>query len=87
MSETPSSVRNLVEQALATYDISITGELSLDSVGQNEYEVEVPFEGEMILEEIYENYGPLLYNKEEGELSLKGVRDGKLLLTVKPGSE
>ena len=41
----------------------------------------------MIIEEIYENYGPLLYNKEEGELSLKGVRDGKLLLTAKPGSE
>jgi len=34
------------------------------------------------------NQGLLLYNKsDEGELSLKGLRDGRLLLTAKPASE
>lgn len=78
-------IRELVETALDTYGISVTGDLSTETVSEGTYEVEVPFRGEMIIEDVYSNQGPLLFNKTEyGELSLKGVRDGKLLLIAKP---
>jgi hypothetical protein len=88
MTETPQSVRNLVEAALATYDVSLSGQLDTVETGDGVYEVEAAFEGEMILEEVMSNQGLLLYNKSnQGELSLKGLRDGRLLLTAKPASE
>jgi hypothetical protein len=80
-----TEVRRLVEQALETYDISIDGDIDTTAVGDG-YEVKVPFRGEIILETVYSNQGSLLYNKKEGEVSLKGVRDGKLLVTAKLSS-
>lgn len=88
MTETPQSVRNLVEAALATYDVSLSGQLDAVETSDGVYEVEAAFEGELILEEVMSNQGLLLYNKSnQGELSLKGLRDGRLLLTAKPASE
>jgi hypothetical protein len=88
MTETPQSVRNLVETALATYDVSLSGQLDAVETSDGVYEVEAAFEGELILEEVMSNQGLLLYNKRnQGELSLKGLRDGRLLLTAKPALE
>lgn len=88
MTEPPQSVRNLVEAALATYDVSLSGQLDAVETSDGVYEVEAAFEGELILEEVMSNQGLLLYNKSnQGELSLKGLRDGRLLLTAKPASE
>ena len=88
MTETPQRVQNLVENALATYDVSLSGELNTVETGDGVYEIKAAFEGEIILEEVMPNQGFLLYNKSnQGELSLKGLRDGRLLLTAKPASE
>jgi hypothetical protein len=76
-------MRSLIEQSLATYNISVTGEIETSSTMSNEYEVEVPFDGELILDNVYENQGSLLYNKKDGEVSLRGIRDGRILLEVK----
>jgi len=88
MTKTPQNVRNLVESALSTYSISVNGELDTVEKSDGVYEVKAGFKGEIILEELMSNQGLLLYNKsDEGELSLKGLRDGKLLLIAKPTSE
>lgn len=79
----PSDVERLVEQGLDTYDISVTGDVTVSSVSGNEYEAEVPFTGELIIDEAFANQDSLLYNKDPGELTLKGIRDGRLLLTVR----
>lgn len=76
-----SDVRNVLEQGLATYDISVTGDLHIVSRNDLKYEVEVPFGGELLLDETLANHGPLLYNRD-GEIAWKGVRDGKLYITV-----
>lgn len=60
-----------------TVDRDIIG----SAVSDTKYEVEVPFTGELLLDDPLLNYGPLLYNKE-GEIEWKGLRDGKLLLKV-----
>lgn len=84
MSESaPSDVERLIEQGLDTYDISVTGDVTVTSVTDNEYEAEVPFTGKLIIDDTFANQGSLLYNKDPGELTLKGVRDGRLLLTVR----
>lgn len=81
------AVHDLVEVALDTYEISIDGDLDIEAVDDGSYEVEVPFTGELLLEELVSNYGLLLFNKaERGELSLKAVRDGRLVLTATPAS-
>jgi len=83
MADRTSDVRELVERGLKTYDISVNGEIEPSKIGNEEYEVEVPFEGELLIDETFANQGSLLYNKTEGELQLKGVRDGRLLLSVR----
>ena len=79
----PSDVQRLVEQGLDTYDISVTGDVTVSMLTDNEYEAEVPFTGELIIDETFASQGSLLYNKDPGELTLKGVRDGRLVLTVR----
>lgn len=79
----PSDVRLLIEQGLETYDISVDGEIKSSEIDTGEYEAEVPFKGELLIDDTFSNQGPLLYNKSEGELQLKGVRDGRLLLLVR----
>lgn len=84
MSESaPSDVQWLIEQGLNTYDITVDGDIAVTSVDEDEYEAEVPFMGELIIDEAFANQGSLLYNKDQGELVLKGVRDGQLLLTIR----
>lgn len=77
----PSDVRDVIEKGLGTYGISLDGEPVLVSQEESTYEVQVPFTGELLIDETLANYGPLLYNKE-GEIMWKGVRDGELLITV-----
>lgn len=85
MDTAPDHVHDLIEAAFATYDVAIEGELTAEEVQEGIFEVDVPFSGEMDFEEVTANQGFLLYNKSnEGELSLRGVRDGKLVLTAKP---
>lgn len=79
----PSDVERLIEQGLDTYDIAVDGDITVTSVADNEYEAEVPFTCELIIDEAFANQGSLLYIKDPGELTLKGVRDGQLLLTVR----
>lgn len=85
MDTTPDRVQDLIETAFATYNVAIDGKLSAKEVQEGVFEVDVPFSGEMDFEEVTANQGLLLYNKSnKGELSLTGVRDGKLVLTAKP---
>jgi hypothetical protein len=67
--------------------VSVSGALQVSKDGENVYEVAVPFDGELILEDVYTTQGALLYNKSEGEVSLKGIRDGKLLVVVRTSSD
>jgi len=50
MTETPQKVRDLVESALATYNVSLNGQLNTVETSSGTFEVEAEFEGEMILE-------------------------------------
>lgn len=85
MNTAPERVQTLIEAAFATYNVAVDGELTAKEVQEGVFEVDVPFTGEMDFEEVTSNQGLLLYNKSnEGELSLKGVRDGNLVLTAKP---
>lgn len=77
----PDDLRDAIEQGLSTYDISVDGDLEVTDQ-EDGYEVEVPFTGELLIDETFANQGSLLYNKE-AEVVLKGVRDGKLLVTVR----
>jgi hypothetical protein len=69
--------KQIIEEALSTYDISVDGKITAGEV--NEYEV--PFEGKLLLDEVYSNQGSLLYNKNK-PVAIKGVQDGRLILTV-----
>ena len=66
-----------------TYDIVVDGDINIMSVAGDEYEAEVPFTDKLIIDETFANWGSLLYNRNPDELTLKGVRDGQLLLTVR----
>jgi len=82
MTETvPSDVRDVVEEGLRTYGVDIDGEITVVEHDGAEYTVEVPFSGELLVDEVLANQGTLLYNKE-GEIDWSGVRDGRLVLTV-----
>jgi hypothetical protein len=86
MPTAPDAVEELVQVALDTYDIDVVGEMTAEELDDARYEVEVPFEGELLIEEVTGNYGGfLLFNKDEyGTLEWKGARDGMLLLTAEP---
>lgn len=82
MTETaPSDVKDVLKKGLATYDIDIVDNVKVISSHENKYEVEVPYNGELLFDDVLSNYGTLLYNKE-GEVEWKGVRSGKLVVTV-----
>ena len=78
----PQGLKEAIESCFETWELEVDGEIS--SVKENDsYEAEVPFRGELLVEEaLRDGHGDLLYNKE-AEILLKGVRDGNLLLAVK----
>ena len=63
----PSDVRDVVEKGLRTYGVDIDGEITVLEHDGAEYTVEVPFSGELLVDEISTNQATLLYNKE-GEI-------------------
>ncbi|SDD54819.1 hypothetical protein [Natrinema hispanicum] len=82
MTETaPSDVKDVLKKGLATYDIDVVDDVKVISSHEDKYKVEVPYDGELLFDNILSNYGTLLYNKE-GEIDWKGVRSGKLVVTV-----
>ena len=60
----PSDVRDVVEKGLRTYGVDIDGEIAVVEHDGAEYTVEVPFLGELLVDEVLANQGTLLYNKE-----------------------
>ncbi|WP_126665167.1 hypothetical protein [Haloterrigena salifodinae] len=78
----PSELEGAVEKCFETWDLAVDGEITAEKEG-NGYEASVPFSGELLVEEaLRDGHRDLLYNKE-AEILFKGVRDGKLLLTIK----
>lgn len=86
MSTAPGAVEDLVQAGLNSWDVTVSGQVTAESVDDGTYEVEVPFEGELLIDDVTSNYGGfLLFNKQEyGTLFWTGVRDGRLLLTAEP---
>lgn len=78
----PENLEDAIRSCLKTWDLETDGELS-SVKEQDGYETEVPFKGELLVEEaLHDGHGNLLYNKE-AEILLKGIRDGNLLLIIK----
>jgi len=68
---------------LDTYDIVVDGDITIMSAAGDECEAEVPFTDKLIIDETFADRGFLLHNRNPDELTLKGVRDGQLLATVR----
>jgi len=78
---TQEDVREAVEIGLGTYDVEVVGDIETTEIDEGQYNVRVQFSGELLFNDVLENHGQLLYNKE-AEIMWDGVKDGKLVLTV-----
>lgn len=57
-------VRDLIEAAFAIYNVAIDGIFTAEDIQRGIFEVDVPFSGEMDLEEVTTNQA-LLFNKSD----------------------
>lgn len=75
-----SSIHLAIQTCFDTWGLNAE-EITVLNNQTNTKEVTVKFTGDLIFSEFFDEHGPLMYNKNL-EITLKGVTDGCLLLTV-----
>lgn len=81
----PEGIEQAVRQACASFDITIRGgpsAVETTSTGAETYKATVPIEGQVLLEDVLDDQGPLMYLNDGIEVQWKGVTDDGLLLAV-----
>lgn len=76
-------IGSIITEALQTWGVIAT-DIELKEEGDGEWEAAVDIAGELLLDEVLDDHGTLLYNKE-AEIHLRGFRGDRLLLHVRTG--
>lgn len=80
-------VKEAVHNACDSYDLEVAGDLDMAQTASIadtiEYRVSLPVSGTVLLNDVLENQGALMYSKENVEVELKGFTDNLLVLTVR----
>jgi hypothetical protein len=71
--------KTLDERDVTVYD---RDDITITQTGDNTYDVKVPITGQVLLDDLLDDQGTLLYMKDDTEIHLKGFEDDRLLLGV-----